>query len=904
MSEPDARPDPDALLARVKAQEVRAARARFKVYLGYAPGVGKTYKMLEAAREQRAQGLDVAVGLVETHGRYDTAALLLGLDVLPRRAIEHRGTRLQEFDLDGALARKPRLLLLDELAHTNAPGARHARRWQDVLELLEAGIPVVTTLNVQHVESLNDVVAQITGVRVRETVPDHLLDRADEIELVDLPIEELHARLREGKVYFPEQASRAAEHFFKRGNLLALRELALRRAADRVDADVRAWREEHAIEAAWPAAERILVCVGPAPASARLLRAASRMAAGLRAPWIAAYVEPIAAAPLAQADARRLDEHLRLAESLGGDVLRLSGASRSEALLDWARKHHVTRILIGKPTHSRLLDRLRGSLLDEVVRGSGDIDVHVISGDDGQPGEARRREPARPAPEPWGAWVWAAGLVVAATAACFAARGVLGHTDVAMVYLLALMVVASTAGRGPSVLAAGLAVAGYDFFFIPPFFTFAVSDPRQLLTFAMMFGVGLVISTLTLRLRRQEQEARARGDRAAALHALSRELGAAVDEGQVAEALARQTAEVFGRGAAVLLPAPGGEPAVAGRRGEVTLDAQELVVARWVLDHGRPAGAVTETLPGARVTCLPLGRGVPAAGVLALAAPEGRLPAGQDPNFLDAFVRQGAIALERAHLAEEAKLATVRAHTEEMRSSLLSAVSHDLRTPLASITGAATALRDSAQELSAGQRADLLQTLCEEAERLERLVGNLLDMTRLESGGLRVRREWVPLEELVGPALARLEERLAGREVLTSWPGDLPLLEVDPVLLEQVFVNLVENAAKYTPPGSPLEIRARREGADTVIEVADRGPGLPAGAEAKVFEKFWRGAHPGVGGVGLGLAICKGVVEAHDGSLAAENREGGGALFRIRLPGSGRPPPVEDAPGARAGGGP
>jgi two-component system sensor histidine kinase KdpD len=886
----EARPDPDLLLRRLQVAEARQKRAKLKVFFGFAPGVGKTYAMLQSAHRLLAEGTEVVVGYVETHGRGETASLLTGLEAIARRSIEYRGARLEEFDLDQALVRHPQVLLLDELAHTNAAGVRHKKRWQDVLDLLDAGIDVHTTLNVQHVESLNDVVAQVTQVRVRETVPDAILDRADEIELVDLPPDALLLRLREGKVYLGEQASRAAQHFFQRGNLLALRELALRRTADRVDADMQAYREEHSIEATWPAAERILVCIGPSPASARLVRATRRMAAGLRAPWVAACVEVRGAAPLQEEARARLAAHLALAESLGGEVARLTGTRVSDTLLDHARKHNVTRLVIGKPTHARLRDLVRGSLLDEVVRGSGDIDVHVISGDEA-PAPREAREPPSEAVD-WGAFASAAALVVGATALAAVGRTWFALPDLVMIYLLVIMVAATRLGRGPSVLAAALSVGFYDFFFIPPYYTFSVSDAHHILTFGMMFGVGLVISGLTSRVRRQEQDARRREERTAALYALSRELGSAPDEDHVARALARQAAQVLASGAAVLTGGEGSALQILGREGTIDLDAPELGVARWVLDHGRPAGLGTDTLPGARVRCIPLGNTASPLGVLALAPQGGRV---DDPDFLAAFARQGSLALERSRLAEDARAAVLRARTEEMRSSLLSAVSHDLRTPLAAITGAATTLRDDSSSLPAAARADLLAAICEEAERLERLVANLLDMTRLESGALRVKREWIPLEEMVGSALGRLESRLGPRPIHVHLPADLPLLSVDPILIEQLLVNLLENAAKYTPPEASIDIGAREVPDGIEIEVADRGPGLPEAVLEKIFEKFYRGAHVGIGGVGLGLPICRGIAEAHGGTLRASNREGGGARFVLTLPPQGAPP---DAPAA------
>ncbi len=901
MTEPAGRPDPDALLRRIKKDDERQRRARLRIYLGYAPGVGKTFAMLAAAREFRAG--DVVVGVVETHGRYDTAAMVLGLEILPRRALEYRGRKLEEFDLDAALARKPKIILVDELAHTNAEGARHAKRWQDVLELLDAGIDVHTTLNIQHIESLNDVIAQITSVRVRETVPDSILTRADEIELIDVPPEELLGRLREGKVYLSEQAARAVENFFRKGNLLALRELALRRAADHVDLDVLAHREEQGIGATWPTQERILVCIGPAPASARLVRAAARMAAGLRAPWVAAYVEPAAAAPMSSADRARLEAHLRLAESLGAEIANLIGAKISEALLDYARKHNVTRIVIGKPTHSHLRDLVRGSLLGEVVRGSGDIDVHVISGDASRGPEPERRAARTEEGGPVGAaYGYAVGLVALATLVSEIARAVFALPDIVMLYLMVIMIVATRFGRGPSMVAAVLSVASYDFFFIPPFFTFAVTDVRNTLTFVMMFVTGVLISGLTLRLRRQERQARAREEQAAALYALSRELGAALDAKQVAAALGGQAAQVFQRPVAVFLPDATGAPELAAKLGEVATDAPEKAVARWVLEHGRLAGLGTETLPGSKTLCVPLRVASTVFGVLSLGPSRAEGPISEDRHFLDIYARQGGMALERARLAQDAESAALRARTEEMRSTLLSTVSHDLRTPLAGITGAATTLLDTSVHIAESQRIELLQTICEEAERLERLVSNLLDMTRLESGGLRLKRDWIPLEEILVSALSRLEPRLGDRPVVTDVPDDLPLLSVDPILFEQVFVNLLDNIAKYTPKSSGIEIRARAADGKVVIDVTDRGPGLPPGEEERVFEKFYRGPHAGAGGVGLGLSISRGLVEAHGGTLSAENRPHGGATFRIDLPilGSAPPLPVDQEPAQAA----
>jgi two-component system sensor histidine kinase KdpD len=861
-------------------------RTRLKVFFGFAPGVGKTYAMLESARRLDAQGIDVVVGIIETHGRSETASLVEGLEVMPRKVLEYRGRKMEEFDLERALARKPAVLLLDELAHTNVAGSRHTRRWQDVLELLDAGIEVHTTLNVQHVESLNDVVAQITHVQVRETVPDALLDRADSIELVDLPPEELLKRLSEGKVYLPEQAQRASEHFFRHGNLLALRELALRRTAERVDDEVLAYRKLHEIQTTWPAGERILVCVGAAPASARLVRAARRMAAGLRAPWYAVWVaNPVTA--MSRADQQRLESHLELVESLGGEVVRLSGTAVADELLSWARAHNVTRIVLGKPTHTWWRDRLRGSLLDAVVRGSGDIDVLAISGDEAEP-----TRPAEGAPEPshpWWQWV-ASTLIVAATGGLtFVLHRALQIPDPEVLFFLAIMVIAAAFGRGPSLLASALSVAAYDFFFVPPYFTFSVADTRYLLTFLMMFGVGVLISALASRLRQQEQAARQREADTRALFTLTRDLAQAPTVEALASSLCQHIVGASGGAAALLLPrqnvlAPFGVWPLG-----TALDANDLGVVQWAHEHQREAGLGTETLAGAHLVAVPVGRG---SGVLAWTPLSGVA----DPArraLLDAFVRQAGLAIDRFQFSEAAKVAVLKARTEELRSSLLSTVSHDLRTPLAVVTGAAQTLRDDAS-IDPATQAQLLDTICDEADRLERMVRNLLDMTRVQSGALSVKKEWVPVDELIGSARARLGKALVGRELTVRTAPEVPFLQVDPLLFEQVLFNLLDNATKYTPAGSSLELAVSPLEKGARIAVSDRGPGVRSEEAERLFDKFVRGPQQGVAGAGLGLAICRGIVEAHGGHIHAEERNGGGASFIIELPIEGEPPVVPE----------
>ena len=892
------RPDPDELLARVKKAETRQARGKLKIFFGAAAGVGKTYAMLEAAREQRAQGVDVVVGWVDTHGRAETEALLGDLEILARRPLEYHGTTIREFDLDAALARRPALMLVDELAHTNAPGSRHAKRWQDVLELLDAGINVYTAMNVQHVESLNDVVARITGVIVRETVPDSIFEHTDEVELIDLPPDDLLHRLRDGKIYVPDQAREAAENFFRKGNLIALRELALRVTAQHVDAEMRHYMRDHAIHGTWPVRERLLVCIGPSPSSIRLVRAAKRMAEGLGAEWIVAYVETPAQTRLSQDARDRVAQTMRQAEQLGAETHTLTGARMSDEILAFARARNVSKIVVGKPERPLWRRIAAGSIVDTLVQGSGEIDVYVISGDRDEP---RPLPPRAWQPQTeWAPYVAALVAVAIATAIAWAMFPYFAVSNLIMVYLLGVIIVATRYGRGGSLLATILSVAAFDFFFVPPYFTFAVSDTQYLVTFTVMLVVALVISSLAVRIRAQAESARERERRMASLYAMSRELAGARSVGALREAAVRHIAEVFGSRVVVLLPQPDGRLAPdEGDAAHFPLDASELAVSQWVHEHGQVAGQGTDTLPGASGLYLPLTGSRGGVGVLGVRPVDPRpLQAPEQLHQLEAFASQTALAIERAQLAEEAERAQVRAETERLRNSLLSSVSHDLRTPLASITGAASTLLENETHLDAGTRRDLLESLHEEADRLNRLVQNLLEMTRLESGTLQLHTEWHPVEEVVGAALGRFGKALARRAVTTRVPPDLPLVPMDDVLIEQVLINLLDNALKYTPAESPIEVSAEDGGGVVLIEVADRGPGLPAGEERRIFEKFHRAeTAPSQRGAGLGLAICRGIVHAHGGRIWAENRPGGGVSVRFTLPVKEAPPILNEADG-------
>jgi two-component system sensor histidine kinase KdpD len=884
------RPDPEALLKQVRQEEERQRQGKLKIFFGAAPGVGKTYAMLEAGQKRRQEGVDIVAGLVETHGRSETGTLLEGLETLPRRPFYYKGNTLYEFDLDAALARNPSILLVDELAHTNVPGARHRKRWQDVRELLCAGISVYTTVNVQHLESLNDVVHQITGVAVRETLPDSFLDRADEIELVDLPPDDLLQRLKEGKVYIPDQARKAMDHFFRKGNLIALRELALRRTAERVDEQMELYRRDQGVQAIWPATERILVCVGPNPRSIRLIRAARRMAAGLRAEWIAVNVEAPTHVHPSEEDKRLLAEHMRLAESLGAETVTLTGRRVSEEILRYARLRNVGKIIVGKPTHPRWKDKLLGSPLDEIVRGSGDIDIYVITGDAPE-SVARRLEkktflPWRPAE-----WLWACSTVAAATGIAAVMFPYFELLDLVMVYLLGIVVAAIRTSRWPTLAATLLSIAAFDFFFVPPYYTFAVADVRYAVTFGVMLVVALVISGLTLRVREQAEAARGRERRTAALFNLSRDLARERKKDRLSEIAVKHVSEVFRSQVVILVPDEQGHLAVPSTGvGTFALDEKERGVAQWVMENRQAAGCGTDTLPGAKALYLPMIASSGPVGVVGILPENPGVPfEPEQVHLLETFADQTAMAMERVILAQEAQKERVSAETQSLRNVLLCSVSHDLRTPLAAITGSADTLLRGGEGLDAGTRNGLIRSIHEEAERLNRIVRNVLNMTRLESGAIRIRKEWQALEEIVGVVIDRLSGRLNGHTLDVRMPEDLPLVPFDPLLVEQVLTNLLENALRYTPPGTPVELTARMQGAGVLVEMADRGPGIPEGQQERIFDKFTRGKVPG-GGVGLGLSICRVIIEAHGGRIWAENRPGGGAVFRFTLPVEGEPP--------------
>jgi len=877
-----ARPDPDTLLTKVKAEEQRTQRGSLKIFFGACAGVGKTFAMLEAARAQKASGIDVVLGIVETHGRKETEALLQGLDPLPLRFVDYKNTKLREFDLAAALARRPGLILVDELAHTNAPGCKNQKRWQDVKQLIDAGINVYTTLNVQHLESINDVVAQITGVVVRETIPDAVVEEADEIELIDLPPDDLLLRLKGGKVYVAEQAQHAATHFFRKGNLIALRELALRRTADRVNAQVRSYRQEQSIKRTWPTHERIIVCVGPSPFSARLVRAARRMSAGLGAEWIAVTVE---GASLSAADRQCVDQNMRLAEQLGAETVALSGQNVVAELVSYARSRNVTKIIAGKPNRPRWKDRLFGSFVDELLRVSGEIDVHVIKGD--PEAEEPRNDFANEAPPQWSSYTWALATVCLCTMAGNLLFKHIDLSNIIMVYLLGVVAISARFGRGPAIFSSIASVAAFDFFFVPPFYTFVVSDAQYLITFAVMLFVGIIISSLTVQIQNYARSALLRERRTAALYAMSRQLASARGTRKLLDIAATHVAEVFDASVVALTPDQDGRlHAEAGNSTLFPMSGRERGVAQWVFDLGRIAGMGTDTLPGAEAIYVPMNATRGPIGVLGVHPNQaGRLLSAEQMHLLETFASQAALAVESDRFADEAQSAKLNADIEKSRATLLSSVSHDLRTPLAAICGAASSLREDESRLDDKAKDELLDSINSEANRLSRLVTNLLEITKLESGAASFNKELCPIEEVIGSAVARLESVLQDHPVKTSLPADLPMIPMDVLLMEQVFLNLFENAAKYTKPGTGIDVNASTDGSSVRIEIADHGPGIAPGDEKRIFEKFYRSnRQANVSGAGLGLAICRAIVEAHGGKIWVENRPGGGAIFRLSLP--------------------
>ncbi|MFI4906049.1 MAG: DUF4118 domain-containing protein [Steroidobacterales bacterium] len=896
----DNRPDPDLLLAQVQQTAARARRGRLTIFFGANAGVGKTYSMLEAAQRRRAEGLDVVVGYVELHGRQETERLLVGLEQLPPLIMNFGTTTRREFDLDGALARKPSLLLVDELAHTNISGGdpppRHEKRWQDIDELLDAGIEVYTTVNVQHLESLSDVVWQITGVRQLETLPDRVFDEADEVKLVDIPPDELLQRLREGRVYIPQQAQHALENFFRKGNLIALRELALRKTADRVDLAMRDYRKEKSVRGSWAARERVLVAVGPDSQAERLVRAGKRTADRLDAEWLVVFVETPDLLRLSEHERNRRIAILRLAESLGAEAITLGGSSAGAELLEYAHTRNVTRILVGTSNRPRWRRMFRPSTTDHLLEASRDIDVMVIARNvvaDPSAAPANAPDTVLPAgsgKRRWPRYLLAALSTLAATAVCWVFYDLfpgLGQANLVMIYLLTTALVAVYGGRRAAILSSVLGVAAFDFMFVPPRFTFAVSSVQYFITFGIMLIVALIIGNLNASVRQQARIAGYRERRTALLYAMSRHLAMARGRDELAEVAVRHVSQVF-MSRAVLLFADEQGHVIYPRASllDVSYTGADLGVAQWVFDHRKPAGMGTDTLSGSAGLYLPLAGSERAFGVLAV-LPENprRVTLPEQYRLLETFAAQIGLALERADFAAHAQAAEVRAETEAIRNALLASISHDLRTPLATIAGGAATLAGNLDALSDADRGALASSVSEEATRMSERITTLLDLVRLETGAIQPRFDLYALDELVGSVLHRLEQPLRRHRVRIELPESLPLLRIDGRLIEQVLENLLDNASKYTPAGSEIRISAQVLSRQVEVSVEDDGPGLAVADPEILFEKFQRGAPEGaVGGIGLGLAICRTILALHKGRIWAENRAPHGTAFRFTVP--------------------
>jgi two-component system, OmpR family, sensor histidine kinase KdpD len=884
------RPSPEALLKAARREENRAGR--LKIFVGAAPGVGKTYEMLQSAHARRKAGMDVVVGVVETHGRAETEALLAGLEVIPRRRFAYKDQNLEEMDLDALIARHPQIALVDELAHTNAPGSRHPKRYLDVAELLSHGIDVYTAVNIQHIESLNDVVAQITHVRVRETVPDSVFDGADAIELIDLTPDDLIQRLREGKVYVPKQAERALEHYFSPGNLTALRELALRRTAERVDEQLLNHMQANAIAGPWAAGERILVCISDDPRSAGLVRYTKRLADRLHAPWTAVSIETRRSLQLTEEQRDRLADTLRLAEALGGEALTIPGAGRriADDLLRYAHGNNVTQIVIGKASRSWWFELLRGSVVHDLVRRSGNISVHVIAGDALAAEPAKKSVQAAVRAEPFDGRPYLAALAVIALALGVAKliRPVFGIENVDLVFLTAVVSVAVRFGLWPSLLASVVASLSYNFFFLPPVYTFTITDPTNIAAFFFFMVIAILVSNVAARVRTQAVSAFGRVRTTESLYAFSRKLAGTATLDDVLWATAYQIALMLRVRVVLLLPEQGVITVKAGYPPEDELDKADLAAANWAWSNDRPAGRGSDTLPGAKRLFLPMRTGRGPIGVIGIDDDRtGPLLTPDQRRLLDALVDQSALAIERVQLVEDMDRAQRSIESDRLRAALLTSISHDLKTPLASVLGAASTMRDLSPKLSEAEKTDLLTTVIDESERLNRFIANLLDMTKLESGAVVPNASLQDPGEIVGSALRRAGKILTRHPVKLDLAPDLPMLQLDAVLFEQVLFNLLDNAAKYAANDTAIAIRAWRDKDSVCLQVIDEGAGIPAADLENVFDKFFRaqkGDHVRAG-TGLGLAISRGFIEAMHGTISAANRaDRPGAVLTIRLP--------------------
>jgi len=873
----DFRPDPEALLARLQQEQARAQRGKLKVFLGMCPGVGKTYAMLRAAKDEKSDGRDLVIGLVETHGRAETEAMMEGLTVLPRRKVPYRDVTMEEMDLEALLARKPALALVDELAHTNAPGSRHTKRWQDVVELLEAGIDVFTTINIQHIESRADVVRQITGVNVHETVPDSVLALADQFELIDLTPEALQERLREGKVYLGDRAATAQANFFQEAHLAALRELALRFTAERVEDRVRQLRGNRQV--VWRSGERLLVAVSSSPFSTQLVRWTRRLSAALGAPWLAVYVEN--SRPLTPEQQRLLDKNLSLARELGAEVIHTHDDDVASALVRLALQHNATQIVVGKSRENRWLNLLQGgSLVDRLVAIGGAIDISVVPAEEHRTHHRwlRFNSELRFDPREYG--------LVAAVVGTLTAAGLFLPVDyylaVGLVYLLAVISLSLRVGRWPVLAAGVLSAITWDYLFIPPKYTFVINKLEDALLFGTYFIVALVSGQLTARIRSQARNERFREERATALFHLTRALAAAKTLDDAVFAALRQADDLFSAQTSLALFEKDTGSFVPHFAGSYSLDEKERAVAEWSCRNKRSAGRFTDTLPASTGYYVPLVREGSALGVLGIKVLDDKILTLAQRDIVESFARQLALVVEREDLRAAGEREKLLAESEKLHRTLLDGVSHELKTPLAVLSAAAESLATA----NDATRATLATEISTATRRLNRLVNNLLDQTRLESGALKPKLDWCDTHDLVNAALDGVRDSLVAHPLEIAIPDDMPLFRADTALMEQVIANLLLNAAHHTPANTPIFLAAGVDlnRARVFLTVADRGPGLPATMREHLFKKFQRGDAARAGGLGLGLSIIRGFVVAQGGEIVAGENPGGGAVFTIYLP--------------------
>ncbi len=870
----------------------RPQRGKLKIFFGMAAGVGKTYAMLENARQRHAEGVDVVVGYVETHNRPETDGLLAGIEVVPHQELEYHGTTLDEMDTDAILARRPQLVLVDDLAHTNASSSRHIKRYQDVVELLDAGLNVYTTVNVQHFESRADTVRQITGMTVHETVPDSILDLADEIELVDISPDDLRKRLAEGKVYTDEGIETAANGFFRMGNLTALREMSLRLTAEHVDHQLHDYMQVKRISGPWKSGEHLMVAVGPTPFSEQLIRWTRRVAYNLEAPWTAAYIET--SQTLSPEKKALLADNLALARALGGEVLVSAGNNIDVALMQLARQRNITQMVVGKPQSSRWQRLLRGgSLVDKLVRSSGDIDIFVVTGDKVQEKPSRLRLPQRITHSSWPQYILAFIIIALITSLDLLTLPWLGYQAVGLTELFAVLIIAIYLGRGPAVMAAAISAISFNFLFIPPRFAFHITELHDNILFVMYFVIAILAGNMTARIRTQERQAIYNADRTLALYTLAHETATAVNMDDVLRTGVNQIGQVFAAEVAILLPKNGRLERQAHSSSTLSIDDKEYNVASWVFENGKPAGRFTDTLPLAAAQYLPLLTPNRTVGVIGIRQ-DNRLSVDQEA-LLETLGNQIALVIERELLDEAAEQSAMLRESERLYTTLLNSISHELRTPIATIMGASSSLLDPQTGANEAVRAELTHDIQDSGDRLNRLVENLLDMSRLDSGRLKIKRDWCDVSDVIGVSVKRVGQCLTERPITIHIAPDLPLVQMDFVLIEQVLINLLDNSCNYTPVGTRIEVSAALHDHWLEMIVADNGAGIPPQDMERIFEKFYRVPGTATGGTGLGLSICRGLVEAHGGTLTASNQQTGGVRFLIRLPAAALPPLAREA---------